>query len=106
MSEEFLNLLKNYDDCIPSASISSKELIAYVESLELENLQLKEKIRWIPVEERLPEVGEFVLVAEKKGGITESFVDFEDYETRDGIEWFGADEVTHWMPLPEPPEVE
>lgn len=74
--------------------------------LEAENARLREERRWIPVKERLPQVGEWVMIFEKSGGVSNVFVDFENYETRTDIEWFGADDVTHWMPLPEPPDVE
>ena len=57
---------------------------------------------WIPVMERLPEVGKRVIVARK------------DKEPEQGIYlgvngwWkvFGANTkaITHWMPMPEPPE--
>ena len=70
--------------------------------------ELEEQV-WIPVGERLPEVyrdgdGEFIpfLVCEND----------KDYPYRaiyDGLNWgdgmFVAD-VTHWMPLPKPPEVQ
>ena len=64
---------------------------------------LQEKLRWIPVEERLPEVGERVIVA--RGGKSEQGV----YLGVNGW-WkvYGANtkKVTHWMPLPAGPEVD
>ena len=59
--------------------------------------------RWIHVSERLPEDGESVLACfEKSGGVgCATFVErYKWFETDRGC--FGA---THWMPLPEPPEV-
>lgn len=59
--------------------------------------------RWISVEERLPDDGQSVLACfEKSGGVgCATFVDrYKWFETDRGC--FGA---THWMPLPEPPEV-
>jgi hypothetical protein len=66
---------------------------------------------WIPVTERLPNRGEWVLaygphyshiVAECDRGEWRSV--YRDSET--GEPWLReARMVTHWMPLPEPPEV-
>ena len=63
--------------------------------------ELAERLRWIPVAERLPVQGQYVLVA---GGIALQ---------RDGV-WFSAMEgvpyrpiqwtVTHWQPLPSAPK--
>jgi len=62
------------------------------------------KPRWIPVEERLPEEGERVLAWDN--GFKES--EMATYYAHDG--WGGeviaSLNVTHWMPLPSPPEVE
>ena len=67
----------------------------------------QERTRWIPVEERLPEVGRRVLAT---SGV---FVG-EAFRAQSG-EWariygpwndFLERSVTHWMPLPEGPEVE
>ena len=67
--------------------------------------------RWIPVEERLPEEGEPVLVAirfrhwtdEMPTLIVSSWYEHEDFcGDENDIPYQG---VTHWMPLPEPPEV-
>ena len=70
---------------------------------------------WISVKDRLPEVGEFVLVAHKVDygfGIGNTLVDTALFQP-DGFSGGGygnfldgpcSTEVTHWMPLPEPPE--
>jgi hypothetical protein len=63
--------------------------------------------RWIPVAERLPEpfVSVLVQMPREKPFLTVR----EGYITKAGI-WYSAlygrkpDEVTHWMPLPEPPK--
>lgn len=71
---------------------------------EVKRLQNK----WISVDERLPEPGICVLAIEIDLGIITA------YKKHNGKFWIGyrADsaggslcEVTHWMPLPEPPEV-
>ena len=63
---------------------------------------------WVRVEERLPENGQIVLFHQKDGFIycAEYFVGKELMSP----EWFidndswNAKVVTHWMPLPEPPD--
>ena len=66
---------------------------------------------WIPVEERLPKIGQQVLVSIRPPhwpAETESILATQDYEAagfldeHDGVP---SKFVTHWMPLPEPPEV-
>ena len=66
------------------------------------------KERWIPVTERLPEKEQCCLVV-----LNNRTVDFCFYTKRFGFgmylakKWESAnDEVTHWMPLPEPPKEE
>ena len=58
--------------------------------------------QWIPVAERLPSVGEKVLMR--------AIVKGKQYVDTDRLlatgEWFEYGNVTHWMPLPEPPKGE
>lgn len=58
-------------------------------------MEALERTRWIPCSLRMPEVGEEVLVYSRSSGMA------ADYYDR-GL--FGYSDVTHWMPLPEPPE--
>lgn len=77
-----------------------------------ESAELLER-RWIPVTERLPDYDDLVLViasGKSKENITlDKAVELATMYS-DGWcletwpEWTGAN-VTHWMPLPEPPEV-
>lgn len=138
MSEKFEELLKNYDNCTPSASGTRAALVEYVTELETkveqrtsalqyanqnvadfchqikdwqeENARLREAQRWIPVSERLPE----------KPAKCEAYIprldelpfDFVDFGIGfEGHKFFlhGMDItefVTHWRPIPQPPEVE
>lgn len=62
--------------------------------------------RWIPVTERLPVEGVLVLAAHDDGvvRIGSSRGDyFPSVVSRTHTKAFGIAEVTHWMPLPEPP---
>ena len=65
-------------------------------------------LEWISVNERLPENGHNVLFCKKDGNVSEGH-----YERRAGLNMWcqyrwscsiPVEKVTHWMPLPEPPE--
>lgn len=56
---------------------------------------------WIPCSERLPEIYERVLTADRDGNVTENFrLNIKTGE----LEWSKGFWITHWKPLPEPPE--
>ena len=63
--------------------------------------------RWIPVTERMPQPFQAVIVCRKKGKgeyvVEQGFKDVGDWWKVYGTR---TKNVTHWMPLPEPPEAE
>ena len=69
----------------------------------------KGKPKWIPVGERLPEkYGEYIVtVQEETGELYSDYADYDPYQQRwrTGLFLGVRDKVTHWMPLPEPPDL-
>lgn len=63
---------------------------------------LRERQRWIPVTERLPEKQQRVIVRCEAIGATVGWIMFGRWVTDLGP---GCGGVTHWMPLPPAPEV-
>jgi hypothetical protein len=81
-------------------------LIANGVRLEEKQATSDQTSKWIPVTERLPEEKGDVLVCDTR----EDFVSTWEYLGNDlwlydNIFWC-TDDVTHWMPLPEPPKGE
>lgn len=56
--------------------------------------------RWISVKEKLPEVGERVIVARKDGKVEQGCKDVGDWWRVYGTR---VKSITHWMPLPSSP---
>ena len=79
----------------PIAESASLERYKEALSMAVAALREQEERRWIPVTERLPDIGIEVLVYSEDDGIC---VDYY------GGDFFGYYGVTHWMPLPEPPK--
>lgn len=66
---------------------------------------------WVPVAERLPALGERVLIFNLESVNQYTSVCFLEKDEHEGFWWCecGGDylapgDVTHWMPLPEPPK--
>lgn len=85
-----------------------------IEGLRAQNEQLREAAalvakesaelleqRWIPVTERLPDQCVDILVCYRDKHILMGTARCDDWIEED----FEDGEITHWMPLPEPPEV-
>ena len=64
--------------------------------------KLKAQQRWIPVTERLPEDDDDVLIM-SSGSISMGYYSIYNEYWADYINVYNSD-VTHWMPLPEPPK--
>ena len=73
-----------------------------------EIMALREQPRWISVTERLPTEGERVLAATEGVFSGEAYLSCEGVWMRSyGVVWVSLADipVTHWMPLPDAPEV-
>lgn len=57
------------------------------------------KLRWIPVEEKLPEVGQWLLVYARSG---RHIAWFNGFLFEDRAE-YNIEGITHWMHIPKPP---
>lgn len=60
-----------------------------------------QQMRWIPVEERLPEEKQRVIARCERVGTSVGWILWGNWMTDIGP---GAGKVTHWMPLPQPPK--
>ena len=88
-----------------------EELARKIMQMHARIAELEAERRWIPVGERLPEDRVTILAAFNNREILtakyykyyEGFGSVENYWR---IEGWHSGNVTHWMPLPEPPEVQ
>lgn len=65
-----------------------------------------EVVEWISVEDGLPQIYTFVLINTKFAGIqrAQRHEDSDDWNVGTWIAYIPAHLVTHWMPLPPPPD--
>ena len=101
-------------DILASWKVNAYKLLEDNHKLESRIAELEAERRWIPVGERLPEDGESVLIAVDSAfapycHVYEAFHHSAatQWATANGLYFHGVEyaRVTHWMPLPEPPEV-
>ena len=77
------------------------ELIAQLNATNTRIAELEAAQRWISVDERLPEVGQWVLVLIDAETLVFQFMGGSWSNEDEYI--FAVSDVTHWMPLPPPP---
>ena len=78
-----------------------------ISNLSSENAALRERVRWIPVSEKLPKDNQEVLIYADL--IAKGVHSTKSRQwSADGYYYHGDwyDTVTHWMPLPQPQEAE
>ena len=98
-------LCKDKDCVILQAADAIEEL-----TRRCEQFQYMPPPAWIPVTERLPLYGQDVLAVrtygdgEKCQEVLMAHIAVWNEET--GAKWWNATNITHWMPLPEPPKEE
>lgn len=113
----------NDTDAVENASVARllDEAAAEIERLRAEKETRGEFVdriadaflerRWIPVDERLPDDEAEALIAFEDRSIGVAYAVFHHVEEDGSQKWtdgngFELKQPTHWMPLPEPPEVE
>ena len=100
---------KRYEQYIRTENAIRNMPSAQTGEKEIEYADEKEQ-KWIPVTERLPLYGQDVLAVrtygdgEKCQEVLMAHIAVWNEET--GERWWNATNITHWMPLPEPPEEE
>lgn len=65
-------------------------------------------MEWISVNDRLPEEGEHVIACDKEKAVCEAMLSVDGKFCWSVFwgDWGDLMDVTHWMPLPEPPKGE
>ena len=88
----------------------AQAILQYVEQLESKVARQPE---WISVDDKMPDSGVEVLIADDLGNVNIGFYDDDFYDAGwailSGAKRFvpiSKSRITHWVPLPEPPEKE
>lgn len=116
--KEAINVLLNEKECVlretyERLECASCELVMPVGNIlsaydvAIDAIREQEERRWIPVTERLPEDGKYVLCFMRDEELTLFRIlkwGSVDWRWDDDCEWHYETDVTHWMPLPEPPK--
>ena len=72
-------------------------LLTAIDALEQDN-------GWISVKDRMPELFKNVLTIDNEGKIFINWLEEEEIRECKSYFAYGGESVTHWRPLPEPPE--
>lgn len=101
MSDINFNLKVRAYDPNHGPLIAAGEVQEVLDSMQQE---LNNRLQWISVDDRLPELDQDVLSVDKSGRVYNSTWRGNHFKCV-GLVW-EHDNVTHWMPFPEPPTQE
>ena len=100
---------ESYEHALVGASLVAaarlQDKVFEIQELKAELARLQAERRWIPVSERLPEPYTHVLAATPTGYMEVDWRFSEPIIDCGLANFYSLDNVTHWMPLPQPPEV-
>jgi hypothetical protein len=100
--------LNTSDGCFCDGGYCNYNCLSYEKAEGLYNAGYRKQSEWISVKDRLPEVDKNVLVITAHGSFKIARCNIYKngtqvvWATNDGL---GERAITHWMPLPEPPEM-
>lgn len=92
-----------YDDDIPLQVATALDMAISALRAQQEQ-ESKPTNGWISVLDRLPRCGDRVIITDGVF-VCEAFLSISHKWVRNGIGWIES-EITHWMPMPKPPEEE
>ena len=96
---DYKTIFTRIDDMIKNYECSDKRVLEYIYQ-ELQN----EGIGWIPVSERLPENTNLVIIFDRFRKLGQYISSTNGWYDEDSNLEFPNENVTHWQPLPAPPE--
>ena len=111
--EKMIALLKSNMNVLQAAGTSATATLRLADSLIANGVTFATETnvgsKWIPVTERLPEhFGVFIVAIREpcKERVGKDCADFDPFEKTwlPSMCWDKGYEITHWMPLPEPPK--
>ena len=108
MRKQLIELLRSNRTVLETAGKSGTSLLRLVDQLIANGVTIQ---KWIPVSERLPDTfGTFIVavrIPTRKRTYSDS-ADFDPFAKKwtPSLYWGKGMNVTHWMPLPEPPKEE
>ena len=83
-----------------SKALCGKEKAPLKELLQAADQLKTRALRWISVEERLPEPGRYLVITQKDNGTAK--VNTATYNDMGWWTYANFGDITHWMPMPEP----